>query len=131
MRDAKRSICVRLSQAYWRCEAQAEYPERLPSVDTLPSENPALSSRGTWDGFGVPSPLAPYYLGRWVGSEFEVVLVEAPLPGRLSMRRCLLLRLGRMSEGHYHPWRSWFGDEKLGFSPRSVVATDTRVVTVS
>ena len=131
MRDAKRSICVRLSQAYWRCEAQAEYPERLPSVDTLPSENPALSSRGTWDGFGVPPPLAPYYLGRRVGSEFEVVLVEAPLPGRTSMRRCLLLSMDQTSEGHYRPRRSWFGYGKLGFRPKSLVAYDTRVVTVS
>ena len=35
-----------------------------------------------------------------------------------------------MSEGHSRPQRSWFGDRKLGFRPRAIVAADTRVVTI-
>ena len=80
---------------------------------------------------GVPLFPASYFLGRRVGADLDVVSVEAPLPGRTSMRRCLLLSMDQTSEGHYHPRRSWFGYGKLGFRPKSLVAYDTRVVTVS
>ena len=41
-------------------------------------------------------------------------MVEAPLPGRLSMYRCLPPRLVRTLEEHYCPWLSSFGVGVLG-----------------
>ena len=76
-------------------------------------------------------PPSPYFLGRQVGADTEAVLLEAQLPGRLPMRRCLPARLGRTLEGHYRPQRSWFGDGKLGFRPREVVDADNRLVNIS
>ena len=57
--------------------------------------------------------------------------MEALLPVRPSMQRCLLPRLVRTLEGHYHPRSSCFRDQKLKFRPIALVAADTRVVTIS
>ena len=76
---------------------------------------------------GLPSPTAPYCLRCRVGAD---IVVEVPLPGRLSMRKCLPMRMGCTLEGHSHPQRLWFGDGKLGFIPRALVPEDTRVVTL-
>ena len=79
----------------------------------------------------VPSPPVLYFLERLVGAKLDVVPVNSTLPDWASMRIRLQPRMGWTSDGHSIPRRSSFGDGKLGFRLRSVVAADTRVLTVS
>ena len=58
------------------------------------------------------------FLGCWLGLGLRVVMVEAPFPGWLLMKRFLPLRLGRTLEGHYRPRMSSFGDRVFGLNQR-------------
>ena len=113
--------CVRSSLTCCHREAWVESLECPLSATTLPSEVPTLSGRGAWAGVGGTITFGSEVLGRWLGVGLGLDMVEAPLQGRLLMRKCLPPRLGWTLEEHSCPQMSSFGDGVLAISEHSDV----------